>query len=114
MPIPSAWPRHKVKLLSWGATPVFTSSHDNLLPSEVAAARLGCSQKTLSKWRVIGRGPKFIKLGTSKQARIRYREADLISWLAENSYSNTSEVGAPIKQRRRMDMSIRRHTDDRR
>lgn len=52
-----------------------------------AAKHLGLSASTLNKWRVDGRGPRFVKLGRS----VCYRLTDLDSWLAEHVRSSTSE-----------------------
>jgi predicted DNA-binding transcriptional regulator AlpA len=42
-----------------------------------AAALVGFAAKTLREWRYRGRGPRFEKFGRS----VRYRLADLMSWL---------------------------------
>ena len=52
-----------------------------------AAKHLGLSASTLNKWRVDGRGPRFVKLGRS----VCYRPVDLDAWLAEQVRSSTSE-----------------------
>ena len=46
--------------------------------SEAAEYLGGLSTYTLSKWRVTGAGPKFLKVGRL----IRYAVVDLDSWLA--------------------------------
>ncbi len=41
---------------------------------------LQLSPSTLKKWRNEGRGPRWLRLGSR---RIRYREADVESWLTQ-------------------------------
>ncbi len=46
------------------------------------------SVRTLQKWRVVGGGPKFLKVGRS----VRYRLEDLDAFLDAGVRRNTSEV----------------------
>ena len=62
-----------------------------LLSNVEAAAMLGLKPTTLEIWRTRGKGPKFIKLGRSKQAPIRYSEAVIIAWIEGGTCSNTSQ-----------------------
>ena len=48
------------------------------LDSRGAARVLGCSDASLRLWRTQGRGPKFFRAGKL----IRYRRADLETWIA--------------------------------
>ncbi|WP_135080054.1 helix-turn-helix domain-containing protein [Terasakiella sp. SH-1] len=59
-----------------------------LFPSEAAYLR-GQSVNTLANERVKSGGCPFVKLGRS----IRYRRADVLQWIANNSFSSTSEAG---------------------
>jgi len=59
-----------------------------LKPNE-AAAFLRLSPRTLDRLRVEGGGPRYLKLRRS----IRYRQADLRSWLDRRSFDSTSEAG---------------------
>ncbi|MBZ5609130.1 MAG: helix-turn-helix domain-containing protein [Acidobacteriia bacterium] len=43
-----------------------------------AASILGLKPNTLRKWRVLGRGPRYRKLGRA----VRYSKADLDAWLS--------------------------------
>jgi predicted DNA-binding transcriptional regulator AlpA len=64
-----------------------------ILSTSQAAARLDLGQSTLEKWRCVGSGPKFIKLGTR---RVGYSEADLDAWIASRPRrTSTSEVDSP-------------------
>jgi predicted site-specific integrase-resolvase len=47
-----------------------------LKPTEVAQ-QLKLDETTLARWRMLGTGPVFLRVG----GRIRYPEADLRSWL---------------------------------
>jgi hypothetical protein len=53
-----------------------------------AAARLGVAEITLRKWRITGFGPRYIKAGSN----VRYRGADLESWVNSHAVSSTSEA----------------------
>jgi predicted DNA-binding transcriptional regulator AlpA len=51
---------------------------DTLLAPRDVAAVLGVTPHTLSKWRLAGRGPQYVRLGRA----IRYREPDVAGYLA--------------------------------
>ncbi len=64
---------------------------NNALMTEAAAAEfLGMSIRTMQAWRVRGGGPRFAKLSKA----VRYRPADLETFVAENMAASTSEAGA--------------------
>lgn len=54
------------------------------------AERLGCSVRTLERYRVSGEGPRFVKIGRL----VRYRASDLDAWLAGRIRGSTSERAA--------------------
>lgn len=54
-----------------------------------ASKYLGLSTSTLTKMRVTGAGPKFIKLSS----RVLYRIADLDLWINEHVRRSTSDDG---------------------
>jgi excisionase family DNA binding protein len=59
------------------------------LHSEMEAATyLSVQQRTLQKWRQIGGGPRFVKLGRV----VRYRKGDLDEFVAAGERRNTSEA----------------------
>ena len=62
----------------------------NRLKSPDAAHYLGLTESTISKWRMSGRGPVYIKAG----ARVLYDRTDLDSWLETNKRQNTAQ--APV------------------
>ena len=51
-------------------------THD-LLTTEQTAEWLQLEAQTLAKWRVTGKGPRFVKLGRA----VRYRIADVDEWI---------------------------------
>lgn len=51
-----------------------------------AAGAVGLSVSTLTKLRVFGGGPAYLKIGRA----VRYRRADLETWLADKLRMNTS------------------------
>ncbi|MET9973870.1 helix-turn-helix transcriptional regulator [Streptomyces microflavus] len=52
-----------------------------LTPAQLGT-ELGVSKQTLANWRWAGAGPRYVKLGTGKNAPIRYRRTDVDAWLA--------------------------------
>lgn len=49
---------------------------------------IGLSLHTLRRWRVIGEGPRFIKIGSC----VRYDPADIAAWLNARKDANTREA----------------------
>ena len=56
------------------------------MTTKEAAIQLGVKPSTLEVWRVYGKGPKYLKLGRL----VKYRLADLESFLEESLRSSTS------------------------
>jgi predicted DNA-binding transcriptional regulator AlpA len=64
---------------------------ERLVLSQAEAAKaLGVSERTLERWRVEGRGPRFVKLGK----RVGYTEADLRAKVDASLRQSTSDKGA--------------------
>ena len=61
-----------------------------LLTQAETAELLRLSERTLEKWRVVGGGPVFCKLGK----RVLYRRDDLEKWIASHSVHSTSEASS--------------------
>lgn len=59
----------------------------DLLSTPKAASRLGLSPRTLEKWRLLGGGPPFRKLGR----RVLYDPEDLADWLEDSIRYSTSD-----------------------
>jgi excisionase family DNA binding protein len=64
------------------------SIQSNLLTREQAAQFLSLKKSTLEAWAVRGGGPVFCKMGKA----VRYRLADLESFIESRIRQNTSEV----------------------
>lgn len=66
-----------------------------LLTTVQVAAMIGFKPNTLEIHRVKGKSTiPFIKLGTAKQAPVRYRRSDVEAWLAQHTCRSTSEYSA--------------------
>ena len=65
-------------------------TREDMMLNAAAAAWLGLSPRTLDRFRVEGRGPKFVKLGK----RIFYLEADLREYVEGNRRQSTSAPSA--------------------
>ena len=63
-------------------------SMDRLLTAEQVAELLGLTKRCLANWRYRGGGPKYLKIG---HKTVRYRYSDLMRWLEDRKFSNSSE-----------------------
>lgn len=63
---------------------------DSLWTTEETAEVLRISTSSLTKWRLVGRGPRFIRVG----ARVRYRPSDVTAFIERETRSSTSELPA--------------------
>lgn len=61
------------------------------LTSLEASVIMRISNRTLERMRVEGSGPRYIKVGPGKRARVLYRQSDIDAWLAQYSFGSTSE-----------------------
>lgn len=85
------------KVAASAETAIITPPDPNeLLTSKVTAALIGIKLNTLEIWRGQAKGPPFIKLGTSPQAGVRYRRADVIAWIEQRLYASTSHYTAAL------------------
>ena len=57
-----------------------------LLDPEQAATFLQLSSRTLAKWRSIGRGPAYVKVGRLP----RYRQSDLDNYLSRHTVNEVA------------------------
>jgi predicted DNA-binding transcriptional regulator AlpA len=60
---------------------------EKLLTVQEVAALLHCSVSSLNKWRIEGRGPRFVKI----ERRVRYRPADVVAYVAASTRTSTSQ-----------------------
>ena len=67
-------------MVAWPLTPL----RDERFTAEV----LGLSVKTLRRWRWLGKGPRFYKIG----AAVRYADQDIASFLEAAQRCSTSEA----------------------
>ncbi len=54
--------------------------------TNTAARYLSLSASTLHKYRTLGGGPKYVKLGRN----VRYQKVDLDAWVGQNRFEHTS------------------------
>jgi excisionase family DNA binding protein len=59
-----------------------------LMDETEAAKRLAVSVRTVQAWRLNGRGPKFVRLGSA----VRYSETALAEFIERGTVASTSEV----------------------
>lgn len=60
----------------------------DLLTTVEAAAFLRSNPRTLERWRVVGIGPRFAKIGH----RVAYSRVSLSEWVQRQSRQSTSEA----------------------
>ena len=63
-----------------------SDSQPFLLKTDQVAKHLNLKPITLRKWRLIGRGPKFIRCGSS----IRYHPEQIAQWIERSTVVSTS------------------------
>lgn len=61
------------------------------LTTAEAAGFVRLSPRTLERLRVQGTGPRFVKAGRGKRAKVLYSAEDLKVWLSATTYQSTSE-----------------------
>lgn len=61
------------------------------LSTKQAAHYLGLSARSLERWRGIGEGPPFLKLGDRVRSAVRYLKSDLDAWLVGQRFNSTAE-----------------------
>lgn len=66
-------------------------SPDDLLDETALCEWVGTTPAWARKNRLLGRGPKFIKLGHL----VRYRRGDVQAWLDENTFVSTTRKAEP-------------------
>ena len=60
-----------------------------LLSAEQAGAYLHVNPRTLANWRVLGRGPRYVRT-----SRVLYRQADLDAWLDAHTFEHSADERA--------------------
>ena len=59
-----------------------------LLTENEVAKRLSLTTNTLRKWRYLGKGPNFIKIGSA----VRYEQEEIATFIEDNIKNSTSEL----------------------
>jgi predicted site-specific integrase-resolvase len=62
-------------------------SPDDLLNEQELCDWIRIKVITVRKWRIVGRGPLFQRIGTL----VRYRRGDVQAWLDSNRHQSTAE-----------------------
>lgn len=63
-----------------------------LMTVDQTSVYLGVSTSTLNHWRSSGRGPRFVKLDRASRAAVRYRLADLRTYVQSRTFSSVAEA----------------------
>ena len=58
-----------------------------LLTAEEAGQYLHVHRRTLANWRVLGRGPCYVRSGS----RALYRQTDLDAWLVSHTFAHSAD-----------------------
>ena len=69
---------------------------DTMLSTSQTAERLGVRPQTLRKWRLLGKGPRYVRLGASPQARVGYSFEAVQEWIEAHTFRSTSEETANL------------------
>ncbi|MFC1482185.1 helix-turn-helix transcriptional regulator [Myxococcota bacterium] len=77
------------------------STPDQLLSTSEAAGFLRLQPQTLRKWRWVGCGPPYNRLGKSRRSQCRYKLSELIKWLGQAHNSTSEETAAQEKEAQR-------------
>jgi predicted DNA-binding transcriptional regulator AlpA len=73
-----------------------------------AAEYIGHKSSTLEKWRVQGKGPRFVKIGSRS---VGYTEEDLDTFIEAGRRASTSDIGpSPRSRPRSSRISTRGHS----
>ena len=76
-----------------------STNPDYFLNTREAAALLGLQPGTLRKMRWQGGGPRYIRLGQSRRARVLYRSSDIDEWLKAREFTSTAAEAAAEAER---------------
>lgn len=69
---------------------------DRILDTMEAAAHLSRRPQTLRRWRMVGAGPRYIRMGRGLRARVGYRRSDLDAWCKARTFKSTAEESAMV------------------
>jgi hypothetical protein len=83
--------RRGYDIISFSDAHANSLTDDDLLVTKEVAAILRVSPSIINKWRLEGKGPLFLRLGS----RVRYRIGALRNYLIEQTRNSTSAEAAP-------------------
>ena len=66
--------------------------------NDEAAALIGVTPGTLKVWRSRGKGPRFLKYGTARQAGVGYEVSDIEAWKEANKFASTTECSPAARR----------------
>ncbi|MGB9435756.1 MAG: helix-turn-helix domain-containing protein [Candidatus Acidiferrum sp.] len=69
------------------------------LDTKQAAPVVGLAPATLARWRIRGKGPRYVK-GKGKKSPVSYRMSDLLAWI--EGHVVDPEAGPTAKARKRI------------
>lgn len=72
---------------------IFLNSERLYRPADLVRMGLA-TEPTLARWRCSGAGPKFVRIGNGRGARIGYWGGDLREWLNSRRFASTSDADA--------------------
>jgi len=62
-----------------------------LMTSDEVAEYLKVQPQTLRRWRQLGIGPLYIRVGSGSRSPVRYEREEVERWLKENTFQDTLE-----------------------
>jgi excisionase family DNA binding protein len=65
---------------------------DSLITTTELADFIKVPKRTLEHWRIVGDGPRFIRVGR----QVRYAWSAVTAWLESNTFAHTAEADAAI------------------
>jgi len=65
------------------------------LTTNQLAERLQVRPQTLRVWRLAGKGPRYVRLG-SRRGRVLYPIAEVDTWLEDRTFGSTSEESVAV------------------
>lgn len=83
--------RHHIDRYADQIADTVAGAPDDLLSSTDLAQWLGVSVQWLEIGRVKGYGPAYVRIAPR---RVRYRRADVLSWLEQRSYQSTADYAS--------------------
>ena len=67
------------------------SSSDEVLTTLQAARLLKRRPETLRRWRVVGGGPPWVRVGSSPRARCLYLRRHIDAWMEQHTFTSTAD-----------------------